>query len=54
MVECLLEILAKRRHQTFYKPIDVHSVTNVVSEIISSVSIRNILNQVGKHDFSCG
>ena len=28
-VESLLEILTKRRNQTFYKPIDVYSVINV-------------------------
>ena len=29
-VENLLEMLNKRGNQTFYKPIDVHSVTNNV------------------------
>ena len=54
MVESLLEILSKRRSRTFYKPTDVQSVTNVVDEIISSISIWIIVNQLGKHDFSCG
>ena len=54
MVESLLEILSKRRSRTFYKPADVQSVTNVVDEIISSISIWIIVNQLGKHDFSCG
>ena len=35
-VESLLEILTKRRSQAFYKLIDVHSVTNVIGENISS------------------
>ena len=35
-VENLLEILTKRRSQAFYKLIDVHSVTNVIGENISS------------------
>ena len=32
-VESLQKILTKRRSQTFYKPTDVHSVTNIVSEV---------------------
>ena len=47
MVESLLEILSKRRSQTFYKPTDVHSVTNVAGEIISSISMWIIVNQLG-------
>ena len=54
MVKSLLEILTKRRSQTFYKPIDVHPMENIVGESISSITIWNIVNQVGKHDFSCG
>ena len=54
MVESLLEILTKRRSQTFYKPIDAHSMTDFVSESISAISIWNIVNQLGKYDFSCG
>ena len=53
MVESLLEILAKR-NQAFYKPLDVYSVTNAVEESIYSISEWNIVNQLGKHDFSCG
>ena len=46
MVENLLEILSKRRSQMFYKPIDdVHSVTDVADESISSISMWNIVNQ---------
>ena len=36
-VESLLEILTNRRSQVFYKLIDVHSVTNVIGESISSI-----------------
>ena len=49
MLESLLEILTKRRSQTF----DVHAVTNV-GEIISSITMYNIVNQLGKYYFSCG
>ena len=35
-VESLLEVLTERRSQVFYKLIDVHSVTNVIGENISS------------------
>ena len=54
MVESLLEILTKRRSQTFYKPVDVDSVTNAIGESISSISMWNVVNQLGKYDFSCG
>ena len=30
VVKSLLEILTKRRSQSFYKPIDIHSVTNAI------------------------
>ena len=53
-MESLLETLTKRRSQTFYKPIDVHSVRNGVGESISSISIWNIVNELGKHVFSYG
>ena len=54
MVKNVLEILAKK-NQMFYKyPIDVHSVTNVVGESISSVTSGIFIgNQLGKHGFSC-
>ena len=38
MVESLVEILTKRRSQVFYKPVDVHSVTNAIGEFTSSIS----------------
>ena len=44
----------RKRSQIFYNPIDVHSVTNVVVESISSISKLNIANQSGKQGFSCG
>ena len=53
MVETLLEILSKRRRM-FYKPIDIHSVTDKEGEDISSISMRIIVNELGKHNFSCG
>ena len=33
MVDSLLETIAKRESQKFYKPIDVHSLTNATNEI---------------------
>ena len=33
MVESLLEIMAERGSQKFYKPIYVHSLTNAIKEI---------------------
>ena len=53
MVKSVLGILTKRRRQAFYKPIDLHSLTNVADEGISSMSKYNIVHQLGKHDFSC-
>ena len=53
MVETLLEIVSKKS-QTFSKVIDVHSVTDNIGKIVSSTSIRIIVNQLDKHDFSCG
>ena len=35
-----------RRSQAISKPIDDHSVTNVISESISSIWVWDILNQV--------
>ena len=51
VVESLLETLTKRRSQTFYRPIDLHSVTKAVGEDISLISKWNIVNQLGKHDY---
>ena len=44
VVDSLLEILTKRRSQAFYTFIDVHSVTNVLGKIISSINMWNIVN----------
>ena len=33
MVDSLLEIITERGSQKFYKPIDVHSVTNAIDKI---------------------
>ena len=53
MVETFLEVLIKRS-QMFHKPTkDVHSVTDDMGETISSISIRRIVSQLGKHGFSC-
>ena len=43
-VESLLEKLTKIRSQVFYKLVDVHSVTNVLGESISSINVWNIVN----------
>ena len=49
MVESLLEILTKKT-QAFYKPVDLHFMTNAKSQGISSIRIWNIV----KSDFYCG
>ena len=43
-----------KKSQTFSKVIDVHAVTDNIGKIASSTSIRIIVNQLDKHDFSCG
>ena len=43
----------QRRSQTICKPVDVHSGINAIGESISLISIWNIVNQLGKYDFSC-
>ena len=37
MVGSLLEIITERGSQIFYKPIDVHSVTNAIDKIAASM-----------------
>ena len=54
VVESLLETVTGRRSQAFYRHIDLHSVTNVVCENISSISKWNIGNQLNENDFHCG
>ena len=54
MVESLIVMLTKKRGQSIYKPIDLQFVINIVGKRISLVSKWNIVNQLGKHDFSCG
>ena len=53
MVERLLETLTKRRGQTFYNTADIQSATNDFGKSIflSSISMWDIVNQLGKHDF---
>ena len=37
--------------QTFYKPMDAQCVTNILGKSVSSISMWNIVNQLGKYDF---
>ena len=43
----MVEISARNISQTFYKPMDGHSVTKVLGKSISSISMWNIVNQLG-------
>ena len=52
MAGSLLETLTKERSQAFFKSIDIQSMTNAVGEGISTIRKWNIVNQLGKHDFS--
>ena len=51
MVENLREILTKRRRQAFHKPNRSSLLANATGEGTSSISKKNIVNQLGKHDF---
>ena len=42
MVDSLLEIITERGSQKFYKPIDVHSVTNAIDKIEVSIVCRAV------------
>ena len=42
MVERLLEIITERGSKKFYKPIDVHSVTNYLDEIEVCMIFREV------------
>ena len=44
----------KKKSDILQYSIDVHYVTNAVGKSISSVTMWNIVNQLGKHDVSCG
>ena len=52
MVQNLLETLTKGRSQVFFKSIDLQFMTNAIGEGISAIRKWNIVNQLGKHDFS--
>ena len=55
MEESLLECqqnVNKNKKPDVYKPIDVYSVIYSTDESVSSISMRNILNQLSKHDLS--
>ena len=47
MVDSLLETIAKRESQKFYKPIDVHSLTNAINEIDVSMIFLVVIFIVG-------
>ena len=51
MVENLLEILTKEKSRKFYMPLDAYTVTNVEGKSISSITMWNIVNQLGKRGF---
>ena len=46
--------ISQKKSDVLQQPVDVHSVTNVVGESISSVTSGIFIgNQLGKHGFSC-
>ena len=51
--ELTRDINQKKKSDVSQKPVDVCFVTNV-GENISSITIHNVVNQLGKRDFSYG
>ena len=51
--ELATAINQKKKSGVSLKPVDVHSMTNV-GESISSITMYNIVNQLGKRNFSYG
>ena len=53
MVDSLLELITERGSQKFYKPIEVHSVTNAIHEIeVSIIFCRQVVYKLkGKELF---
>ena len=48
MMDSLLEIITERGSQKFYKPIDVHSVTNAIDKIEVSMVFLAVTFFVGR------
>ena len=48
MVDSLVEIINERGSQKFYKPIDVHSVTNAIDKIEVSIVCLAVTFFVGR------
>ena len=48
MVDSLLEIITERESQKFYKPTDVHSVTNAIDKIEVSMVFLAVTFFVGR------
>ena len=44
----------KKKSDILQLPINVHAVTNVAGKSISSITIYDIVNHSGKHNFCCG
>ena len=43
----------KKKSEVLQQSIDVHYPTDVVGELSSPITMWNIVNQLGKHNFSC-
>ena len=54
MLKSLPELLTKRKSQSFDGIKEVHSMTNFIGELPPSLKMRDIVNQLGKHDYYCG
>ena len=47
-------LLREKRKSEALQAYSVHSLTNVMGESISSITMYNIVNQLAKHDNCCG
>ena len=51
--EITRNINQKKKSEVFQQSIDVDYLTNAVDQLICQTTMWNIVNQLGKHDFSC-
>ena len=51
--ELIRNINQQKNLEVLQQSIDVYYLTNAEGELISTITMWNMVNQLGKHDFSC-
>ena len=51
--ELTRNINQQKNLEVLQQSIDVYYLTNAAGELISQITMWNMVNQLGKHDFSC-